>query len=227
VVDLRRLWPDLIERVKLMRRVTWIHLSQEAHVVSVDDTTMTLGFRSQSARTNFLSGGHEEILRQAAIDVVGHDWRIEVIVDPAAQPGAAAGRRPGVAPAQERPAQDQPAQDRPAQDRTGEEAPPRESLPERPKPPAGEQPSASSAPKRELIRPVSPTRRSVDPTAMASARQAIQDTRAKDDRRAAKGPSASDQDADRDDRDADDDLGGAQLLERELGASVIEEIPND
>ena len=230
VVDLRRLWPDLIERVKLMRRVTWIHLSQEAHVVSVDDTTMTLGFRSQSARTNFLSGGHEEILRQAAIDVVGHDWRIEVIVDPVAQPGAAAGRPPGVAPAQERPGQDRPGEGRPGEGRPGEEAPTRGSLPEHPKPPAAEQPSASSAPKSELIPPApksEPTRRSVDPTAMASARQAIQDTRAKDDRRAAKGPSASDQDADRDDRDADDDLGGAQLLERELGASVIEEIPND
>ena len=35
-------------------------------------------------------------------------------------------------------------------------------------------------------------------------------------------------DADRDDPDADDhSLGGAQLLERELGASIIEEIKHD
>jgi DNA polymerase-3 subunit gamma/tau len=38
----------------------------------------------------------------------------------------------------------------------------------------------------------------------------------------------SDADAHRDDPDDDDhSLGGAQLLERELGASIIEEIPHD
>jgi DNA polymerase-3 subunit gamma/tau len=38
----------------------------------------------------------------------------------------------------------------------------------------------------------------------------------------------SDADADRDDPDAEDQmLGGADLLERELGASIIEEIPHD
>jgi DNA polymerase-3 subunit gamma/tau len=40
-------------------------------------------------------------------------------------------------------------------------------------------------------------------------------------------PSVSDDDAHPDDPDADDQLGGAQLLERELGARVIEEIKHD
>ena len=45
---------------------------------------------------------------------------------------------------------------------------------------------------------------------------------------AATGSDVSDEDADRDDPDADDhSLGGAQLLERELGASIIEEIKHD
>jgi DNA polymerase III subunit gamma/tau len=38
----------------------------------------------------------------------------------------------------------------------------------------------------------------------------------------------TDEDADPDDPDADDhELGGAQLLQRELGASIIEEISHD
>jgi DNA polymerase-3 subunit gamma/tau len=42
------------------------------------------------------------------------------------------------------------------------------------------------------------------------------------------GPSISDDDAHPDDPDADDgNLGGAQLLERELGARVIEEIKHE
>ena len=67
----------------------------------------------------------------------------------------------------------------------------------------------------------------VDPESIASARGAIQDTRPAGGPR--QGPPAiSDADADRDDPDADDhSLGGAQLLQRELGASIIEEIPHD
>ena len=72
-----------------------------------------------------------------------------------------------------------------------------------------------------------PSRQPVDPNAIANARGAIQPTRPT-------GPvgtreqSVSDEDAHRDDPDADDnDLGGAELLERELGARIIEEIKHD
>ena len=62
---------------------------------------------------------------------------------------------------------------------------------------------------------------------MAAARGAIQDTRPAGGARQ-RGSDVSDADADRDDPDADDgSLGGAQLLERELGASIIEEIKHD
>jgi DNA polymerase III subunit gamma/tau len=90
LVDVRRLWPDIVEATKQRRRVTWIHLTQQAQVVQVDDTTLTLGFGNAGARDSFDNGGSAEIVRQAAIDVVGHDWRVETIVDPGAQPAAAA-----------------------------------------------------------------------------------------------------------------------------------------
>ncbi|NUR06149.1 MAG: hypothetical protein HOQ45_03970 [Nocardioidaceae bacterium] len=61
---------------------------------------------------------------------------------------------------------------------------------------------------------------------MANARGAIQETRPQGDPRSK--ATVSDEDAHRDDLDADDhSLGGAALLERELGASIIEEIKHD
>jgi DNA polymerase-3 subunit gamma/tau len=94
LVDVRRLWPDIVEATKQRRRLTWIYLTQQAQVVAVDDATLTLGFVNVGARESFDSGGSAEIVRQAAIDVVGHDWRVETIVDPGADPEAAPPVRP-------------------------------------------------------------------------------------------------------------------------------------
>ena len=88
LVDVRRLWPDIVEAVKSRRRLTWIHLTQHAQVVAVDGTILTLGFSNAGARESFDGGGSAEIVRQAAIDVVGSDWKVETIVDPGAQPSA-------------------------------------------------------------------------------------------------------------------------------------------
>ncbi|MEO7352387.1 MAG: DNA polymerase III subunit gamma and tau, partial [Marmoricola sp.] len=88
LADVRRIWPDLLEAVKKMRRFTWILLSQNAQVIGVDATSLTVGFKTAGARDSFVGGGSEEILRQAAIDMIGADWKIEVVVDPSAQPGA-------------------------------------------------------------------------------------------------------------------------------------------
>ena len=190
LVDVRRLWPDLLEAVKLKRRYTWILLSQNGQIAAVDDKTLTIALVNAGARNSFSSGGSEEILRQAAIDVIGHDWRIEAIVDPSAQPGAEPPIQVNRAAVQEQSAAPAPE--------------PRAAAPE------------AEAP-----------RRPVDPESMAAARGAIQDTRPAGDPRQGP-PAVSDEDVDRDDPDADDHtLGGAQLLERELGASIIEEIPHD
>ena len=86
LVDVRRLWPDIVEATKMRRRLAWMHLTQNSQVVSVEGNVLTLGFSNAGARDSFLSGGCDEILRQAAIDVVGADWRIETLVDPGAQP---------------------------------------------------------------------------------------------------------------------------------------------
>ncbi|MGA8211517.1 MAG: DNA polymerase III subunit gamma/tau, partial [Nocardioidaceae bacterium] len=72
-----------------------------------------------------------------------------------------------------------------------------------------------------------PPRRPADPVALATARGAIAETRPAGNARRERA-TASDADADRDDPDAEDhSLAGAQLLARELGASIIEEIKHD
>jgi len=218
LVDVRRLWPDLLESVKLKRRFTWIMLSQNAQVAAVDDQTLTVAMLNAGARDSFLRSGSDEILRQAAIDVIGRDWRVDTIVDPSAQPGARADTAPRIT----KPAVSGPP---PSPGRTqphGAEPVPLDSN----SPPdwalGGSTHSESAA---DQAPP--PARQPVDPTAIANARGAIQTTRAAGTI-STKGSSASDADAHPDDPDAEDDeLGGAQLLERELGARVIEEIKHD
>jgi DNA polymerase-3 subunit gamma/tau len=196
LVDVRRLWPDIVDATKQRRRVTWIHLTTNAQVVGVDEKTLTLGFANAGARDSFDAGGSAEIVRQAAIDVVGTDWKIETIVDP----GASADDPPPP-PATEAPAAPAPAAEAPA-------APAPEAPPEW----ASDEPSAS-APEAEEGK-------------AASARKALQQTR-----EAATEPAEdvadADADAHPDDLDADSDsLAGAELLARELGAEMIEEIPH-
>ncbi|QYJ03682.1 DNA polymerase III subunit gamma and tau [Nocardioides panacisoli] len=88
LVDVRRLWPDVIEAVKRRRRVTWIHLTNHSQVVGFDGATLTLGFTNTGARQSF-EGGHLDVVKQAITDVIGASWRIETIDDAGADPSAA------------------------------------------------------------------------------------------------------------------------------------------
>lgn len=183
LVDVRRLWPDIVDATKQRRRVTWMHLTQNCQVVAVDGNVLTLGFSNAGARESFVNGGSDEIVRQAAIDVVGADWRIETIVDP----GAKAEGTPTVTRA---------AVPDPAPEPTPPPAP--EPAPEQPR-----------------------------PEAMQAAREAIQQTRDADAPVGERGPdwAAADAEAHPEDVDADDQgLSTAELLQRELGAQMIEEI---
>ena len=81
VTGLRRIWPDVIEEVKKKRRLTWSLLSASAHIVSMDENSITIGIVNPGARDSFLRSESEVILRQAFVDVVGVDKKIEVIVD--------------------------------------------------------------------------------------------------------------------------------------------------
>jgi DNA polymerase-3 subunit gamma/tau len=187
LVEVRRLWPDIVEATKMRRRVAWMHLTQNSQVIGVDGQSLTLGFTNAGARDSFVNGGCDEILRQAAIDVAGVDWQVESIVDPSATGGSHTSPAPSGATAPPAPETSPPGD---APDWASDLAP---ETPGEPASAGGPGPEASARPDPEQAPPA----RSVEP----------------------------DSDAHPDDPDAENSgLAGAELLQRELGAEVIEEI---
>jgi DNA polymerase-3 subunit gamma/tau len=83
----RRMWPEILDQVKVKRRVTWMLLFDKVQVLGLDERSLTLGFPDAGSVKGFTAGGHDEVLRQSIIDIVGADWRIE----PVHQPGGPGG----------------------------------------------------------------------------------------------------------------------------------------
>ncbi|WP_371578987.1 DNA polymerase III subunit gamma and tau [Streptomyces sp. NBC_01314] len=79
--DPRTLWPNILETVKNRRRFTWILLSQNAHVAGFDGTTLQIGFVNAGARDNFASSGSEDVLRSALAEQFNVHWKIEAVID--------------------------------------------------------------------------------------------------------------------------------------------------
>jgi DNA polymerase-3 subunit gamma/tau len=92
IAGLRRTWPDVIENVKKRRRLTWSLLSASAQILGVDETNITIGIVNAGARDSFVRSESDEILRQAFIEVVGLDRKIECVVDPSVNPNTPAAR---------------------------------------------------------------------------------------------------------------------------------------
>ncbi|MFE9613259.1 DNA polymerase III subunit gamma and tau [Streptomyces sp. NPDC006012] len=90
-LDPRMLWPNILEAVKNRRRFTWILLSQNAQVAGFDGTTLQLGFVNAGARDNFASSGSEDVLRQALAEQFNVQWKVEAIVDPSGGSAAPTG----------------------------------------------------------------------------------------------------------------------------------------
>ncbi len=99
IADVRRLWPQILDRIQNLRRFTWVMLSQNAQVTGVDGSTLTIALVNAGARDSFMNSGSDRIVAQALVDVLGVDWRIEAIVDPSAQPGPGGGGSAPSAPA--------------------------------------------------------------------------------------------------------------------------------
>jgi DNA polymerase-3 subunit gamma/tau len=90
----------VLDRVKTIRRYAWVLLSQNAHVKAVDGKVLTIGMVNAGARDSFTRSGADEILRQALIDELGVDWRVEAIVDAEMAPPMRAVRERPSPPAQ-------------------------------------------------------------------------------------------------------------------------------
>jgi DNA polymerase-3 subunit gamma/tau len=93
LTTVRRMWPDVLEVVKGLRRFTWTLLSHNAQVAALDNGRLTLAMVNAGARDSFAGGGSDEIVREALIQVLGVDWKVEAIVDPSVSPSPATSAR--------------------------------------------------------------------------------------------------------------------------------------
>ncbi|MFF7874766.1 DNA polymerase III subunit gamma and tau [Streptomyces californicus] len=210
-VQVRNMWPDILEAVKNRRRFTWILLSQNAQVAGFDGTTLQLGFPNAGARDNFASSGSEEVLKQTLAERFNAQWRIEAVIDPtgggAPGPGGGGGR-----PA----AQYQPAPAAPAPvayEPRPQHAPPPQQPPapqQGQHAPSGPPQPSPSAPQRDRGAPPA------EPSSGAYGAEPPRSVSIEDDI-----PEADDPDL------VDSALSGHDLIVRELGATVVDEFPNE
>ncbi|TDC48080.1 DNA polymerase III subunit gamma and tau [Jiangella ureilytica] len=226
VADLRRMWPEVLVRLKEIKRTPWSLISQESVVSDVSEGVLTLAFRQPTLRDTFARrADFQECLQQAIKEVLLLDLRIEAIVDPSADPaaqnrGGAAASTPAAPATPSAPA-----------------APP--STPSEPSAPAHPAPQAT-AQTPPAAQPQAP---SSSPDAAGRAAAAKQAARRVKEQGSAAAPGAApgaaattaaeaykatDDDADPDDEDlADDGVSERELLERTLGATVIAEIEHE
>ena len=174
VVDVRRMWPDVLDKVMRIRRFTWVMLSQNAQVHALDGNVLTISLVNAGARDSFARSGSDEILRKALIEEFGADLRIETVVDPSAQAET-----------------------------------PAKSAPPAPEPAAAASPDMSRS-------------------ESSAAREAIRPTRSQSGDESPQRTPDSDTAVDRDDPSVGSDgLDAEALLASELGATVIDESPNE
>ncbi|MFD7073541.1 DNA polymerase III subunit gamma and tau [Nocardioides sp. NPDC059952] len=220
-VDVRRLWDDVIAQTKGLRRATWSLVGQNAQVVDFRDGVLTLGFASPGLRDRFATGGHEPILGQALVNVIGIQPKIEAIV---AGGGQGAPQRQASPPPQPSAPQEPTQPQQSPEPSWNEQAPPPDWAAE---PPPPDQPPAPPEP------PATSGTQPADPGAIALAREAIRPTRDADYERPVDDSVARLAEADAavnpDDQayDGPAAMGAEALLAQELGATMIEEIPHN
>jgi DNA polymerase-3 subunit gamma/tau len=79
---IRRMWPDVMAAVSAMKKTTW-SLLKNASVIDLDAGRLTLGFSTAGLRDAFVGrSDHQDYVREALIQVLGVDWKVEAIVDP-------------------------------------------------------------------------------------------------------------------------------------------------
>ncbi len=85
VVDVRRLWPNVLEEVKRRKRFTHALLSQNSSVVALEQGALTLGFNSAGTLETYKRGESQEVLQECIKSVIGADLRISAVVNDGSQ----------------------------------------------------------------------------------------------------------------------------------------------
>ncbi|MFF4342837.1 DNA polymerase III subunit gamma and tau [Kitasatospora sp. NPDC001540] len=206
--QIRQMWPQILEAVKNRRRFTWILLSQNGQVAGFDGSTLQVSFVNAGARDSFVGSHSDEVLRQALADALGVDWRVECIVDPsgATNPPSAQSAAPSA----------------PAPAAGGWGAPPAPRPVQPPQPPV--QQIASSVQQAPAPAPVAQAPAPV-PAPAPVQQQSPQPPQAHPQPQPQAQVAPEDDVPEEDDPDLVEDVFSAQeLIVRELGATVLEEI---
>ncbi|MHB1490755.1 MAG: DNA polymerase III subunit gamma/tau domain-containing protein, partial [Cellulomonas sp.] len=103
---LRRRWPEVLETLKQIKRVSWILVSQNAQVADLDATTLRLSFTGAGVATAFRNGPHAAAIQQAVRETLGFDVRVEGVLDEhtGASDGAGRPRSSGTSAPDDQPA---------------------------------------------------------------------------------------------------------------------------
>jgi DNA polymerase-3 subunit gamma/tau len=81
ITALRRMWPEVIDKVKGKRRLTWSLLATSAQIISLDDENITIGIVNAGARDSFIRSESDVILSDAFEEVIGVRRKIVATVD--------------------------------------------------------------------------------------------------------------------------------------------------
>ncbi|HMM96232.1 DNA polymerase III subunit gamma and tau [Phycicoccus sp.] len=209
---LRRSWGDVLDWLSRHKRVTWTFVAQNAQVAEYDGERVVLAISTSGLAETFRRGAHAEYVRQALIDVLGVDARVEgrpgdVAAAPLPEPPADADGGPA------------PAADgaRPGPPGTSPSGPPSPDVGVAPIAPRADAPSWSDAPPPPETAPAwaSP----LEQARAAVAAESVDETAA--------APHVVDDTAISDDDESIDDLAdvGVPVVERILGGTVIHEEP--
>ena len=79
VAAIRRAWPDVLAKLFETRRITWTFVSQHAQVLGYDGEQLLLGIATSGLTQTFRRGAHADYVREALIDVLGVEARVEGI----------------------------------------------------------------------------------------------------------------------------------------------------
>jgi DNA polymerase III subunit gamma/tau len=221
---LRRHWADVLEAVKRERRVAWILLNS-ASVDSLEGGVLTLAFNREGEAKGFATSGHDQVLTGVLGAMLGLNVRVRALAGTAAGPRGSGGAAPA----------DPAAPGGGARGRTGTHSAPRRATharddsPDGPGTPPGGSTSGSVARGGQGAAKGGP---GTSPERGGSARRAPSAAPARPTGRETAVTDARPPAADYDE-DWPDDAGpaggesgptGMELIERQLGGTVIEEI---
>lgn len=81
IADFATMWPAVLDATKAYSRVAWM-LFSASQPLSISNGTLAIGVTNAGQVNNARASGHDERMRQAILDVMKVDVRVDVVLDP-------------------------------------------------------------------------------------------------------------------------------------------------